>query len=183
MDIERRAAFELRAVDGGRKVVGYASVFDSAADLGLFQEIVKPGAFSRSLASNSSDPMALFHHDPSLVLGRRSAGTLALAEDGRGLRYEIQLPNTTLGRDLGELIGRGDIRGASIGFRVAEGGESWSVDGATAMRSLTDLELFEISLTAIPAFADTSAALRSFRARCVAPRNLGRVQRWLETCE
>jgi uncharacterized protein len=104
-------------------------------DLGEFIETVSPGAFQRSLTSNSVDPIALYQHAAGMILGRRSAGTMRLTEDASGLRYEIDLPDTGLGRNLRELIGRGDIRGASIGFRVPGGGESWSVEGATAVRT------------------------------------------------
>src|SRR5690606_5179958 len=95
--MERRAAYELR-VAGTRqapRLEGYAAVFDAPSeDLGGFVEYVRRGAFARSLKSNHADPLALVHHMPHLVLGRRSAGTLKLEEDDRGLRFEIELPDT-----------------------------------------------------------------------------------------
>lgn len=54
--IERRAAVELRAV-AGRKLQGYAAVFNTRADImGLFTETVAPGAFAASLASGTDMP-------------------------------------------------------------------------------------------------------------------------------
>ncbi len=112
MPIERRAAIELRASGGNSpKLGGYAAVFDSPSqDLGGFIEIVKPGAFSRTLRSNSTDPLALVQHQPQLVLGRRSAGTLRLNEDAKGLAFEIDLPETSAARDLLVSVERGDVR-------------------------------------------------------------------------
>src|SRR5436190_17332076 len=121
--IERRAAIELRA--GGNKspqLVGHAAVFDTPSqDLGGFTEIVLPGAFKRTLGS-TRDPLALVQHMPQLVLGRRSAGTLRLQEDARGLAYEIDLPPTQAAADLLVSVERGDVRGASFAFSTPKGG-------------------------------------------------------------
>ncbi len=59
---ERRVAVELRA-GGDQKsprLVGHAAVFNSQSqDLGGFVEIIRPGAFTRSLASGDQDQLAL----------------------------------------------------------------------------------------------------------------------------
>jgi HK97 family phage prohead protease len=129
--IERRTAIELRA--GGDKksprLVGHAAIFNSPSqDLGGFTEIVKPGAFTRTLKTDR-DPLALVQHMPQLVLGRRSAGTLKLTEDARGLAFEIDVPDTTTARDLLVSVERGDVRGASFAFGKArvmlKSGKAW----------------------------------------------------------
>ena len=142
------------------KLVGYAAVFGSwSRDLGGFVERVRPGAFRRSLeAETAADILALSGHDVNAVLGRVGAGTLQLAEDAKGLRYSIDLPDTSEARDLRALVARGDVSGASFGFRVIE--DDWLMDGATARRELIDVELMEISVTALPAYPDTSVAKR-----------------------
>lgn len=93
-------AVEHRADDNGRMTVsGYAAVFGEVADIGgWFQEVVARGAFTNSL--RTADVRAYFDHDTGRVLGRLSAGTLRCEEDDKGLRVEIDLPDTTDGRDV-----------------------------------------------------------------------------------
>jgi HK97 family phage prohead protease len=180
--IERRAAVELRAASG-KRLVGYGAVFDRPSrDLGGFTEIVRPGAFKRTLESNALDPLALVQHLPHIVLGRRSAGTLRLHEDGKGLAFEIDVPDTTAARDLLVSVERGDVSGASFAFVVPAGGDHWDVRGDTMIRELRDVSLHEITITASPAYADTSVALRTLRRLSDNhPFRLGRVRRFLET--
>ncbi|HEY1300868.1 MAG TPA: HK97 family phage prohead protease [Stellaceae bacterium] len=181
--MERRAAVELRAAGDGRTLAGYAAVFNSpSADLGGFVEIIRPGAFTRSLAANSADPLALVQHRPELVLGRRGAGTLRLAEDGRGLAFEVDLPETQAARDLAVSVMRGDINGASFAFTVPPGGDAWSVRGDAVMRELRDVDLHEITITPTPAYPDTTVALRALAGmRRDRPPRLRALQRFLET--
>lgn len=163
---ERRAAIELRAEPGEKpKLVGYAAVFDSPSrDLGGFVEYVRRGAFRRSLAAGA-DVLALVAHDPRLVLGRSGAGTLKLAEDARGLRFEVEIPPTTAARDLLVSIERGDIGGASFAFHTPKGGDRWTFGkSGPATRELLDVDLRDVTVTAAPAYPDTSVALRSLDA-------------------
>ncbi|MCT4573774.1 HK97 family phage prohead protease, partial [Bacillus thuringiensis] len=84
------------------KITGYAAVFNSKTTIGgWFDEVIEPGAFARSLSENS-DIRALFNHNWDNVLGRTKSGTLRLEEDEKGLKFEIELPNTSVGRDLAE---------------------------------------------------------------------------------
>ena len=102
MPIERRTAtegVELREEDGTLTAVGYAATFNRfSQNLGGFVEEVRSGAFRSTL--NQADVRALFNHEPDHLLGRSTTGTLRLSEDDHGLRYEVDLPNTTLGRDV-----------------------------------------------------------------------------------
>jgi hypothetical protein len=59
----------------------------------------------------------LSKHESANLLGRFSTGTLQVSADDHGLHYEIDLPDTTLGTDVAELLRRGDISGSSLGFR------------------------------------------------------------------
>lgn len=181
---ERRVALELRA-EGDKKsprLVGHAAIFNSASqDLGGFTEIVLPGAFKRTLMSDR-DPLALVQHMPQLVLGRRSAGTLRLQEDARGLAFEIDVPDTTAARDLLVSVERGDVRGASFAFSVPKDGDRWQVRGDQVVRELIDVDLHEVTVTAQPAYLDTSVARRSYELLQFAnsPR-LAALRRFLET--
>lgn len=161
--LERRVSPELRAGGDAKtpRLVGYAAVFNSLSeDLGGFREIIRPGAFTRTLAG-SGDPLALVQHMPHLVLGRRSASTLRLAEDARGLAFEVDPPDTSAARDLLVSVGRGDVRGASFAFSVPAGGDRWEVRGSEVVRELLDVNLHEITVTAQPAYPDTTVAVRA----------------------
>jgi len=155
MDIEKRSATDIKAE--GRKLVGYAAVFGAETRIADFREAIAPGAFSASLASGK-DILALQDHDSGKVLARTKSGTLRLSEDTRGLRFEIDMPDTQLGRDLLTMAERGDVGGMSFGFHVREGGESWQGD----RRELRSVELHEISVVqSFPAYPQTSVSARS----------------------
>ena len=159
-DRERRSflqPLEVRADQGAMTLTGYAAVFGQATDLGAFREQIAPGAFSDTL--RRSDVRALFNHDTSKVLGRLSAGTLRLTEDATGLSAEIDLPDTTDGRDVRELVRRGDVSGMSFGFRVLS--DRWDFTDDEAFRTIEAVELYEVSAVTFPAYDGTSIALRS----------------------
>ncbi|MFJ5771410.1 HK97 family phage prohead protease [Psychrobacillus sp. NPDC093180] len=138
-------------------ISGYAAVFNSKTSIGsYFEEVIAPGAFSKAISENG-DIRALFNHDWNNVLGRTKSGTLRLEEDERGLKFEVELPNTTVARDLAESMRRGDINQCSFGFFPT--GEDWDYSVEPAMRTLNEVELFEISVVSIPAYEDTEVSL------------------------
>lgn len=160
-DIEKRSyvgEVEHRANDEGKRtLVGYAAVFERLADIGgYFQEKIAPGAFADAI---QGDIRALVDHDTGRVIGRTKSGTLRLQEDGMGLLVEIDVPDTTEGNDLWELVGRGDISGMSFGFRVTK--ETWDETGDVPVRTIEKLNLIEVSAVAWPAYEDTTLARRS----------------------
>ncbi len=158
MNIEIRANGTLSAT--GKTLHGYAAVFNSETNLGTFSEVLRPGVFAKSLATGSN-VRALYHHDGSALLGTTRGGTLELREDAKGLAFTLKLPETTHGKDLAILVDRGDVSGCSFGFRVAPGGDRWEQRGSTMVRELLEVELIEVTLTADPAYQDTSVAMRS----------------------
>ncbi len=158
--IEIRSTASLKPSSSGR-LEGYAAVFNSQSrDLGGFTESIAPGAFKRTLVGNKN-VLALYDHDRKSVLGRTGAGTLELVEDQRGLAFSIDLPKTTLGNDLAELVKRGDVSGASFSFTVPKGGDKWSRSAGGVQRELLEVNLKEITITPDPAYLDTSVAKRS----------------------
>jgi hypothetical protein len=164
------------------RLAGYAAVFNSPSqDLGGFNEIVKPGAFARTLKSDR-DPLALVQHMPQLVLGRRSAGTLRLQEDVKGLSFEIDMPQTMAAADLLVSVERGDVRGASFAFSTPKGGDRWEMRGDKVVRELLDVDLHEITITAQPAYLDTTVARRSLELQFPIGPRLRSLRRFLETC-
>jgi uncharacterized protein len=166
--IEYRAIPELRAVTGDDlKIVGYAAVFNSQSkDLGGFRETVAPGAFTRALAERQ-EVKCLFNHSADHVLGRTGNGTLALVQDSRGLRFECQLdPNQHFHRDLHASIKRGDVDSCSFAFKPAKDGQTWENRNDAngnyyAARTLTDVDLFDVSAVVNPAYDTTSLAARA----------------------
>lgn len=144
--------FELRETDGGGMAfTGYAAVFDSPSEPLPFIERVAPGAFRRTLAARN-DVKMLWNHDAGEVLGSTRAKTMTLVEDGRGLLVNAELPDTTRGRDVAELLKRGDVDSMSFGFTTLR--DSWDAEGNN--RTLQSVRLHEVSVVSFPAYRATS---------------------------
>ncbi|GJD99479.1 HK97 family phage prohead protease [Methylobacterium isbiliense] len=154
---QRAAALEVRAA--GRRLTGLAAVFGVEARIadpsrGAIRERIAPGAFTASLAG---DVLALRDHDARRVLGRTKSGTLRLREDARGLAFELDLPDTSEGRDVLVMAERGDLGGMSFGFSVRPGGEVWTGD----LRELRAVDLAEVSvISGWPAYRQTTVEAR-----------------------
>jgi uncharacterized protein len=165
LELETRSLSDVRA--DGQKIVGYPVVFDSLSeDLGGFFEVISPTAVDRTLAEQR-DVRALVDHDPSKVIGRMKAGTLALSKDARGLRAEIVPPDTTVGRDILESVRRGDVTGMSFTFAVIRpDGERWEQRNGQPVRVVLDAVIPEVSIVTFPAYSqtDVQVAVRSLRA-------------------
>lgn len=155
------ADLELR--NDGNTFLGYAAVFNSPSEPLPFTEYIAPGAFARSLSSRNNVKMFV-NHDDTMVLASTRSGTLRLAEDARGLRAEADLPNTTAGNDLRELLRTRVVDSMSFGFSVPRGGDQWSDDGGT--RTLNEVRLHEVSVvTGFPAYTATTAMVRKLATR------------------
>lgn len=148
---------EIREDKGGPVLTGYAAVFNSKSlDLGGFREIIQPGAFAESL-KRGDDVVAVVQHNSAAILGRRSKGTLVLEEDAKGLRYEVQLPDTQVGRDIAVNIRRGDINGSSFKFATIK--DRWTRDqkeGGAIVRYLEQVDLFDVGPVTFPAYLGTN---------------------------
>ena len=139
-------------------LTGYAAMFGKkSVDLGGFTEEVARGAFANTIKAD--DVMALFDHESSMPLGRTSAGTLRLSEDEVGLKMEIDMPDTMCSRDLVESVSRGDVKGASFGFRTIS--DEWKMLDGMSHRMLVEVQLRDVSPVTFPAYPDTSVAMRS----------------------
>lgn len=151
---------ELRQEGDGNTFVGYAAVFNSPSEPLPFVERIAPGAFEKTLRNRKRDIRLYVNHNSNLVLASRRSGTLRLSEDERGLRVEADLPDTTAGRDIRELMRTGVVDKMSFGFQVDRRGDKWNEDGTE--RILTSVRLFEVSIvTGFPAYEQTTAAVRS----------------------
>lgn len=150
------------AQDGSKKLKGYAVVFNSPADIGDFTEIVAPGSFTQTLRED--DQVMLRDHQSELLLGRRSAKTLILTQDEIGVAFELAVPNTSLGQDTYENVRLGNLKGCSFGFIVRDSDWQQDRDGKLT-RVIKNVQCFETTLTAFPAYPATSVDTRSVRSK------------------
>jgi len=173
MDLERRFSTSYATVGG--KLGGIVAPFNVETRIDDFVEVIKPGAFAATLAAGH-DILAVQDHDLARVLARTKNGSLRLAEGARGLSFELDIPNTSLGRDLRVMAEEGLLGGMSFAFRPLPGGERWVGN----RRELGAVELLEVSVVSSwPAYPETEV---SARARAAAsPVRLSLARRFLET--
>ncbi len=146
-DMERRqtlsVALEVKAKDDG-SLEGYGSVFNHKD---AYSDIVAPGAFKNTLAAHKAAgtmPAMLWQHKSDEPIGIWSA----MSEDGKGLLVAGQLDlDTTRGREAHSLLKKGAIKGLSIGFMSKQ----WVYDRDSDIRTLTEVDLWEVSLVTFPA--------------------------------
>jgi len=150
-DVEAR-----QSDDGTMRLRGYAAVFNDESVPLPFKETISPGAFRKTL-SETPDVRLLINHD-GLPLARTKNGTLTLTEDDRGLFMDAEIANTNEGRDLYELVKRGDVDQMSFAFRVIR--QKWSEDRST--RTLTEVSLADgdVSVVTYPAYPTTKVEAR-----------------------
>lgn len=125
------------------------------------REVVRRNAFDKSLSSNTVPIKALWNHNLGMVLGSTKNGTLRLKPDERGLIFEIDLPDTTWGRDAAVSVGRRDVDTMSFSFIPRRYGVNWTRENGLNVRELLDVELLEISPCPFAAYQQTSVYARS----------------------
>jgi hypothetical protein len=156
-DAEKRTmgTIEVREAEGDEMVLeGYAAVFNSETDLGAFREVIKPGAFDDVM---DNDVRALINHDPNLVLGRTTNGTLKLEQDERGLKYRVELGKQQYAKDFYESVKRGDISQSSFAFTIDK--QSWNEE--RTVRSVDKVrQLLDVSPVTYPAYSAATVQAR-----------------------
>ena len=160
--LERRSmqVRELRIEDDGKRVAGYASVFNEETVIaGFFREVIKPGAFKRAI-KEKQDVYALKNHDQNLILARTTNGSLLMQEDKTGLWVEFDPPDTQTGRDMVEEIRTGLVDEMSFAFIAVE--EKWiEKKDELTLREVIDVDLFDVSPVTYAQYKGTSVGLRS----------------------
>ena len=146
---------EVRESEGDDMTLeGYAAVYNSETDLGHFREVIKPGAFDGVL---DNDVRALINHDPNLILGRTTNGTLELSVDERGLKYRVKLGDQQYAKDFYESVKRGDISQSSFAFTIDK--QSWNEE--RTVRSVDKVrQLLDVSPVTYPAYAAATVQAR-----------------------
>jgi len=158
------ANIELRSKDAGKgsRIEGYAAVFYDGTEKteyklwGKVVERIDKNAFDNVLERD--DVRALFNHDPNMLLGRNTAGTLTLTTDDTGLKYDIALPETQVGRDVKTSVERGDLSGSSFSFVPTK--VEWTKDGDKEIRVIKDVTLKDVGPVTFPAYEGSSAYAR-----------------------
>ncbi len=164
-EVRTYQGIELRETEGegGPIISGYAAVFDKmSVELWGFRETIAPGAFTDTLKSGN-DVRSLVNHDSNQRLGRTANGTVRVNEDKIGLKFEIDPPNTSVGRDTVEDIRNGNLDGMSFMFKTVN--DKWETKDGEEVRTLLDVELIEGGPVTFPAYPDTTVALRALEQR------------------
>jgi hypothetical protein len=175
MSHERRmtrggSKIEVREAKGSAGVlVGHGAVFydpnDETTRYLLWDDVeerVAPGAFDRAIREKQ-DVRALFNHDVNHVLGRTGPGTMRLSVDAKGLRYEIDTPETQSGRDVVTVVRRGDVSGSSFSFRTVKDTVTRETRNGRPyyIRTLEDVDLYDVGPVTFPAYEGADAGARA----------------------
>lgn len=176
MDIERRdwefgseddgLVVESRA-DGRSVIRGYAVVYNRlSVDLGGFRERILPGAFDGvfNRQRGRADLVSYYNHNPDILLGRESSGTLKVWTDEKGVGFEVTPPASRA--DILELVARRDVKGASFTFSIEKNGEAFTTDeNGRAIREVRAATIYELGPVVQPAYPSTSVsvAMRSYQ--------------------
>lgn len=171
--LERRInefKLELRAAADGAEgpgvLWGYAATFDELSrDLGGWFEEIDPETFGPIGVLDLNvhgRVICRTNHDSNLLLGTTDALTLRISIDETGLLYEVDLPDTSYGRDLAVLAKRGDIRFSSFAFLTAPDGREWRYDEQDRLISrVLKAFLRDVAPVADPAYYGTSTEMRT----------------------
>lgn len=119
-------------------VKGYGSVFGNVDSDG---DIINKGAYKKTIEENGNRVKYLYQHDMDKPLGK----IVKLGEDDKGLYFEAEIPKTTLGKDVIELMKAGVITENSVGILPIQ------KDNSGEYRQLNEVKLYEISAVTLAA--------------------------------
>lgn len=148
--------------DDSHLIEGVAIVYQKLSEFMGFYEYVMPSALD---GVDLSQLLLLYSHDYSNVLASVPSKTLEISNQKDGLHFKAQLPNTSLGNDVAELISTKRVSGMSFGFKIASGGDSWSKQGDKVIHTVSRIQsMSEISITPIPAYQETKVSTQVKRS-------------------
>lgn len=167
----RNVALELRAVGDDGSVEGYGSVFNVKDN---YDDVIAPGSFTGSLAEHKSEgtmPAMLWQHNCDEPIGIWTE----MVEDAKGLKIKGKLAlDTTRGKEAYALLKLGALNGLSIGFRTKQS----TYDRETEIRTLTEIDLWEVSLVTFPANEKARVTnVKTATDDVVAPKDAERILR------
>lgn len=144
-------ASENRTIEG---IIPYNS---RSAYMG-FWEVLKPGCFTKTLRE-SKDILALYGHDHNQILARTKNNSLVFEDKEDGLHFSLEVPETTQGNDVLEMVRSGLVDGCSFGFSAVK--ENHDFDGKNDIRTIVEARLYEVSIVPEPAYPETKVFARS----------------------
>lgn len=158
---------QMETRDNGSPVItGLASVFWDGTPKTEYRtdfcvERIMPTAFDKSLESGL-EIVCYFNHNPEIMIGRRSTGTLSLVKEARGIRFiNPYRPNDPDSVRAKAKIDDKLMTGASFGFSVDDDGQEFRYEGEQLVRILHSVELIEVSPVYNPAYGGTNIGIRS----------------------
>ncbi|UAK16119.1 phage major capsid protein [Sporolactobacillus terrae] len=159
--IEIRAS-EVELQSDGMKVSGYVNLTNQLSEpLGSvkkFREKIAKGAFQRAIDNAKRDIDFLLGHDSKAILASTRNNSLTLREDSEGLFMSANIEPTTFGEDTFKLIKSGILKNCSFGFRSLK--DSWSQVNGEVIRTVSEMELVEVSVVRDPAYSQSTIAAR-----------------------
>ena len=120
-------------------VKGYGSVFGNKDS---DNDIIEKGAYRRTIKNNGSRVKYLYQHDITKPIGKMKE----LYEDEKGLVFVSEVPKTTFGNEVLELMKYGVIDENSVGIMPVK--KDYEEDG---VRIIKEAKLYEISAVTIAA--------------------------------
>lgn len=166
-----RAQFTTRDAGEAPVIEGYFVVFGDTYTIGPgMSESVAQDAFDDTL---SGDIRALIDHDTRLVLGRTTAGTLALEVREKGLWGKIDVnPNDVDAMNLYARVKRGDVNQCSFGFDILEEDTDINQETGEVHWTIKKVKLYEVSICTFPAYEATTVSARQKDAEELKKRSL-----------
>lgn len=163
--LTRAVTFETRASDDGFTLEGYGAVFNSPTEInsweGNFEERIAPGAFAKTLQERK--PVVQFDHGHDIATGSVPIAAIEeISEDERGLFVRARMFDNPRVEPIRQAIAGGAIDGMSFRFRVVR--EEWDDTGVLPVRTIKELDLFELGPVVFPAYESTSVGVRSLLA-------------------
>lgn len=165
---------DIRASNDEGKILhieGYAAVFDDKTLLweSPYSGIKYYEQISRNAIDGNTDMHDVIlrynHSDSALILARTSNSTLRLTTDEKGIKFDADIAPTTAGKDVYQLIKRGDISKMSFAFSVDK--EDWDTDNVakTQTRTINHIDkVMDVSPVDFPAYDGTSVEARNYKA-------------------
>jgi len=165
--LTRAVPFEARDAGGdGFTLEGYAAVFNAPTRVdsweGTFDEEVHAGAFRKTIGERT--PVMQFDHGHDIATGSVPIAAIEeLSEDDHGLFVRARMFENDRVEPIREAIAAGAIDGMSFKFRVTR--EQWfERDDDYDLRTIKEVELFELGPVVFPAYEATSVGVRSLLA-------------------
>jgi HK97 family phage prohead protease len=151
------SAFTLSDDDGQKVFTGYAAMFNQPSSGLPFTEVIRPGAFKRSLSRVAQGQKVisfLFGHDEMRALATTASGRLSLSEDEVGLKVEARLDPADPDAQKVLSMLKWEPQSAGMSFAFYANKDAW--DGET--REILEANTTEVSILSVgqsPAYPAT----------------------------